>query len=235
MFLLMFFALTSCSNIGKSVFIPSVLPTLSQTTEAITNPSPTATVSLTHTPTDHKTSAVSVPVATSILADYLKDLKQVTDKELKVLIEEPDQKCHKPGEFIPIMITYQNLTDKPLIIADYNIVAANAVTSYGAVFPVLTTTNNEEIIFAYDYMGDKITFIDFVLLREIPQKSSFEVLVDYYLPTGGVGIAKTQNFSVLPPGQYILQFLYATREFQDIPTPWSQKMASNQIMICAID
>lgn len=167
--------------------------------------------------------------------DYLKELKQVTDKELKVLIEEPDQKCHTPGDFIPVKITYQNLTDEPLVIVDYNVVSTNAVTSYGILFPVLkTTSNDKQIRFLKLHMGDAMTFIDFVLLQEIPRKSSVEVIVEYYLPDGEVEINENKRFPVLPSGQYLFQFIYGTREFKESPSDW-KKILSNQIVICVVD
>jgi hypothetical protein len=151
----------------------------------------------------------------------------VTDGKLKITIEGTDVRCYKPGETIPIKVTYQNLTDKRLTIVDFNIVSSVPLIGANALLiPVLTSTADIRVHSPDELMSSDAANASPTVLHELLPKSSFESFVEYHLP---IEIISFDNNQRLQSGQYLLKFVYTALSYKG---SWDGAISSNQTEIC---
>jgi hypothetical protein len=162
---------------------------------------------------------------------------QITDGKLKLTIKELNGKCYHAGDLVPLTITYENLTDKPLIVADYSTVDSHVLyRTQGQLFPALTAADGTQIVTPYDLMRVDAFNLNSPLLHEVPARSVFEVSLEhYYFPTEFVQInAQGQGPNrQIPAGQYRLKFVFIGNSTHE--PEWEGTISSNQVEICVVN
>lgn len=190
---------------------------------------------LTSQPTQSSNTAPTTPNGTPTFVSIFENPAQITDGKLKLSVRESSVKCHKVDTFIPLVITYENLTESPLTIVDYNIMDTHMLfNSRGQLFPVLSTLLNERITTPYDLTRVDIFNPTSPLLHELPARSSFEISVEYYFWAEMVKIDQHRQGQThpVPAGQYLLRIVYSASRADD---SWEGEISSNQIKICITD
>ena len=183
------------------------------------------------------------------------DPRQISDGRLKLTIVEENKQCHKlgtftnlsngkvvykPGDLVPIILTFENLTNEPLSIADYNVVAfASSLTleNSARVIPVLSALNGQRItsLDEEQSVGYQIYQTpSSTLVRELFGKSNFEITIKYLPPAQVLYLGESgeRGSMPLPAGHYLLKYVYDATGYQG---SWSGVISSNQIEICIID
>lgn len=157
---------------------------------------------------------------------------QVTDGDLRLSIEESENRCYHPGETINVKMSYLNMTKKPITLVDYNFIDDEPMrNAYAHVVPVLTTADNRLIRAKEFFMNIDAFNAPIPIILEISPKASFEILGDYSLPIdiGEEDEGQRVTFRLLPPGQYFLKLVYIAQKYKG---SWEGKISSNQITIC---
>ena len=174
------------------------------------------------------------PNSTATNVNIIDNPEQVTDGRLKIVLSGAKSSCYGAGDIIPLIITYENLTDKPLIIVDPDYVSASSyVHSAGFLKPVVTTVENNRVFIPDDYKLITTYNPDSTLFLELAANSAFDINLEYRFPPSTAKLGEEGNLITQPvlPGSYLLKFLYVGR-----PTDgsWEGAVSSNRIKICII-
>ena len=218
------FALLGC--------VSSVSPTPNlPTSTAVPTKLTSMKVSASITPTS--TSVFPTPQITREVITLASNPEQVTDGKLKLSIKEDKHgDCYVPGTHISLILTYENLTDQPLKILDYNIISSHVLArSYGQLSPVLTTVQSIRLISREDAMTiELINPNPNTLIQILPPQSRFNVDSKYYLSTEFAAADNwDDDFRSIPAGQYYLKLMYSSIGYQD---SWKGSISSNRIEFC---
>lgn len=158
---------------------------------------------------------------------------QFTDGTLNLMVNPVHGRCYQAGEQMFLFFTFENLTDRTLIIADYNLISSHVVKgSYGRLIPVLTSIQNIRLMSREDSMLISVFNSNPTLTKTLPPKNKFNVSNKYTIPTEVVTADQFDSqFQPLPGGQYFLRFIYIAYKFED---SWEGMISSNQIEFCLI-
>ncbi len=233
--------LPSCFNpeMRKLTSSSSELTRVSEPTTAVSHNIP-----ITITPSSTQIIDVVWPTSetTPDFINIFNNPNQVTDGVLKISIEEPDRKCHNPGSIINIKVDFQNLSDKQIVIVDYNAIASTVLMgTYGQIITFLTNAHNKAVYSPGYYSGAEGINGTSPLFQEIQPESSFALVVEYYLPNEVAELDQNGHLVswTLPDGRYFLKFIYAAYEYIDswheYKGSWKGKISSNQIEICVVN
>jgi hypothetical protein len=174
-------------------------------------------------------SIVAQPTSTKTIFE---SEEQLSDGVLKLSIKKPDNQCYKPGVPIPLTLTYENLADEVITIADYNAMSVHVISGGdGQLFPVITENTDKEVLTPQHYQKVEIINTSSPLLQDLPPKSSFDVSIDFYFPSKIIELDKQDQKIThpTPPGLYFLKFVYMGFE-KDMA--WEGAISSNQVAIC---
>lgn len=176
--------------------------------------------------------ATIFPNQTPTPNDVFANPNEITDGILKLSIKELERKCYSPGSAISLEFLYQNLTDGPLTMVDYEQISSVVLRGgFGQLFPILGTTSHKPIFNKLFYFGIIATHPTSPIFQEIYPQSSFSLRKNYYLPTevGEEDERRQVYIRLLSPGQYLLRFAYTAIEHEG---SWEGTVTSNQITIC---
>ncbi len=224
--------MVSCST-GEPTATVLPLSTSTRTSVAIAITAQ-APFTLTPQPTGTRIDVQTAPNVTPTVSIF-DSPEQITDGKLRLSIRESNEKCYKAGNFIPLTITYENLTKSSLTIVDYKVMDTHMLfNSQGQLFPVIATSLNERIFSPYDFTRVDLFNPTSPLLYKLPAKTVFEVSVEYYFWSEMVksdrnGQRQTQP---VPPGKYLLKLVYSSSGNEN---SWEGAISSNQITICIVD
>lgn len=152
---------------------------------------------------------------------------------LKINFHNSDKDCYFPGEQIPIIVEYQNLTSTTFQIADYDVVAINPLIGAKAqIYPRVYENDGQEI-----FTPEHLTFSQYGYLKETKGHSlepyeTFEVLVEtYFFPPKIIATSTAgERQNITPPsGTYLIQFGYVN---VSNPEYWEGAISSNAIEVC---
>jgi hypothetical protein len=148
------------------------------------------------------------------------------NQDISLSIVNSDPKCNFSGEVIELIITYQNLTDTPVTLADYDFISEYVqVRSRALLNPELITIEGERVNRAhkdsyYNNLSSTLTYT-------LSSNQLLTVMAEYKLPDlvyiGGVSQS-------LPPGKYFLVLAYFSNS--DESNIWSGVVVSNKLEIC---
>jgi hypothetical protein len=167
-----------------------------------------------------------------LASSILTNPNQVSDGALKMFLEELKPTCHKAGDAISVIVTYENLTNKPLKLVDYSIVSPHQfVKSNGYLRPVLSRGDaslvytNEELKLSTFYNLQPPVFFT---LRA-GSKSDFQI--GFFLPLSEAVPDEEgyMHLRLIQPGDYFLKFIYRSQRIND---SWEGTISTNRIQIC---
>jgi hypothetical protein len=173
------------------------------------------------------------PDVTPTFVSIYTNPEPITDGKLKLSITTRNQACHRLSDPIRLVVRYENLTNASLTLVNYNVVAR--VPLFGGpaqLFPVITTTHNEQISVPEDLMSLDSGNPDAPSSRELPAKNMFEFFVEYYFPPQITDMNGQGPAQPMPPGQYLLKFVYLSIGKED---SWKGTVSSSQVAICIVD
>lgn len=162
--------------------------------------------------------------------------EQLSDGILRLSIKKKsDNQCYGLGSPISIVAIYENLTNKPLIIVDYDAVSAQVLFgTSGQLFPVITDADGEEVLTPEHTQMMDVFNTSSPLLQDLPPRSAFDVPIDFYFPFE-IEEIDTQQQRISHPtplGVYYLQFVYIGYKNSGA---WEGSISSNQVEICIAD
>jgi hypothetical protein len=156
--------------------------------------------------------------------------RQITDGILKMFIEELKPICHLPGDYVDLTIMYENMSSRSLVLVDHDAVTTAPIISHGMIFPVLSTVDGIRLRFEDDLSNmDLLINTDSPKLKEVAANTFIEFKERYYLSHASGSVGEAEQFTVLPPGHYLLKYVYAATDY---PDAWQGQISSNSIVVC---
>lgn len=152
---------------------------------------------------------------------------------LNIILINSKNICYSPGQLIPIVAEYHNLTNIAIQIADYDVVAINPLIGAKAqIYPHVYKKDGEEI-----FTQEHLTYSQYSYTKETkvnslePNDSMIVRIESFFFPLKIITTSTTGSTeNITPPsGDYLIQFGYVnvgTSEY------WEGSISSNVIEIC---
>ncbi len=164
--------------------------------------------------------------------------EQFTDGVLSVSIRQADDTCHSISEPISLKLTFENLSDKPLVLLSSFSVSQKRFGADNGIFVWMDTKDGTPLLSPHDLiieesLGATPAPPKYQILNE---HSKLEITLSYVLPTQLINgdVQNNHNIFTPGPGQYLIRFVYQNLVSSQL-NEWTGVIASNRLEICVIE
>jgi len=187
----------------------------------------------TNNPSLNPTSDIAISPSASVTSTLFEIPKQETDGRLSLIINKVSDRCYAPGEVIPLILIYKNLTQNALRIAGYDILSIHPlIDSEGQLYPFVFYQTGEEII-----TPEHLKYVQVASMEEkktyiLNAGEDFKVQIRTYAFPLLIIVSDTTKGNIkipTPSGNYLIQIKYLS---QSNNSYWGGVISSNAINVC---
>lgn len=159
--------------------------------------------------------------------------REETDGQLTLVVKKTNNKCYSPGDTIPLVFTFKNISEQAFKIADYDVLSIHPlIGGKGQVYPFVFNQYNEKIITPEHLIFVQVANMEETKVYTLDAGEYFDTLVENYVfPLKIIAVddnGENQEVSI-PAGTYLIQFRYISSGSDSY---WQGLISSNVVDVC---